>query len=208
MKYPKRPKMAKRKPSRVPLKLDPDTAWKAWYEYRHTDILVDSILERYDISIPTLYKMGRLFNDAYRRGRGGRLEYPLPKARMEKMWEDYAKGGLNLQGLEKKYGIGIQWLYKYANEFKDGARRRPDRVPRKLKKALTEKQEQRAWADYERQRLTVEEILSKYAIDRSTLYDIGDRLGSTFRRHKSAGGHAVTSRVRYLRNMQGLDEEP
>lgn len=199
--------MAMRNPSRVPLKLDPDTAWKAWYDYRHTDMLLEDILRKYDIAVPTLYKMGRLFNDDYRRGRGMKLEWPIPLARMEKMWGDYAKGGSTLQGLEKKYGIGIQWLYKYANQYKDGARRRPDRVTRDLKKKLTPALERAAWKAYEAGKLKVDEILAKFEIDRSTLYDIGDRLGSTFRRQKSAGGDAVFNRVRYLRNMQGLDDD-
>jgi hypothetical protein len=125
---------------------------------------------------------------------------------MERMWIEYAEGELSIGKLEEKHGIRMQWLYKYANEFKNGARRRPDRVPRTLKKALSEKEEQRAWAHYEACKLTVDQIMEKYGIDRGTLYNIGDRLGSTFRRHKSASGRAVKKRVRYLKNMQGVDE--
>lgn len=198
--------MAKRKPSRVPMKLDPDTAWKAWYEYKHTPIRLNDLLKKYDISIPTLYKAGRLFKDDFRRGRGNKKEYPISKARLESMWKDYAKGGLTLGQLEEKYGVRMQWLYKFANEFKDGARRRPDRVPRVSKKALSPKDEERAWKEYEKGKATVDEILAKYGINRSTLYDIGDRLGSTFRRQKSSAGDAVYKRVRYLKNLQGVDE--
>lgn len=205
MRYPKRPPMAKRRPSRVPLKLDPDTAWHAWYDYKYTDSLLNDILETYDIAVPTLYKMGRLFKDSYRRGRGRETDWPCSLGKMEKMWIDYAAGDLTIGKLEEKYGIKIQWIYKYANQFKNGARRRPDRVPRTLKKALSEKEERRAWAHYEAGKLTVEQIMEKYDIDRGTLYDIGDRLGSTFRRHKSASGRAVKKRVRFLRNMQGVD---
>lgn len=203
---PKRPKYRIAEYQRAPLALDEKTAWKCWCEYKHSSKRVKDILRDYDISIPTLYKSGERYGDNFRRGRGTRTDWPISLTKLESMWRDYAAGDLTLPKLEQKYGVGMPWLYKYANEFKGGRRRRPDRVPRNSKKALSARDEQAAWRDYERGKLTVDEIIEKYAINKSTLYDIGDRLGSTFRRQKPAAKQ-VKQRARYLRNMLGVDEE-
>jgi Mor family transcriptional regulator len=119
------------------------------------------------------------------------------------MWEEYKEGKVSMWKLEEKYGVGMQWVYKVADES-SYERRRPDKIVRIWKRKLTPELEKAAWKEYEAGKKTVVSILKKYKINNSTLYDIGDRLGSTFRRHKSIAGEAVKSRWRYARNQRGV----
>lgn len=189
---------------RVKRKLDAERGWQAWCDYKYTDMFLNDILEKYDITVPTLYATGKRFGDNFRRGRGRRLPLPLSKAQMKEMYMEYLKGEISLHKLEEKYGIGSQWLYKLDDGQKQRRRRRPDSVPRDWKCKLSKKDELEAWNLYEYTNTRVEDIIDRFKINKSTLYDIGDRLGSTFRRHRSSSGDAVVHRGRYVRNQRGL----
>lgn len=184
-----------------------EDAWACWCDYKYSDMRLNDIVAQYNVCIPTVYNLGERFGDHFRRGRGFRKPCPLSKTRMRQMYLEYMQGDIPLHELEKKYGVAQQWLYKHADDHGRG-RRRTDRSPRLWKRKLTPDKEREAWAEYENVEIRVATILAKYGLCAAILYDIGDRLGSTFRRHKSISGDAVKQRWRYLRNHRGTTEAP
>ncbi len=186
--------------------VNPELWESIWHDYSMTDMRLKDICAKYEVCPRTIYDIGKRLGHGYwRRGRGcwtGPVRL-LSDDEERRLVAEYQKGELSIPKLRAKYGITEPQLYEAVDRAAGavrGSRRRPfakRRPPRYSRQTMEE-----IWQLYAETDESVDHICWTFNIDKSTLYDIGDYLGRTDRRHKSAAGAAVLKRKRLYKTQK------
>eukprot|EP00039_Didymoeca_costata_P003736 m.69399 g.69399 ORF g.69399 m.69399 type:complete len:424 (+) comp12052_c0_seq3:3-1274(+) len=146
-----------------------------------TEMAIQSMVEKYNVSAPTIYKIVKKTNIAMRRGTWVRSKV-ANKANVDEnaLIEDYMKGELSPQEITDKYSLKyIPYLYAILKKWNIPTKRTVGKRPTKRKVGKREKSTEMSARDksivklYAVDKLPIKQIMKKYEINsKPTLYTI------------------------------------